>query len=41
MNVTSLKEDKTNSVVSKLLTENHNESQKTVHLKLKDLPLFT
>ena len=36
INVTSLKEEKIHTLVSKLLTENHNKSIKTVHHKLKD-----
>ena len=38
INTTSLKEDKTLTLVSKLLTENH---KKKVHHKLKDPPFFT
>ena len=41
INATSLKEGKIHTLVSKLLTENHNESQKTLHLKLKDTRFFT
>ena len=40
INTTSLKENKIHTLVFKLLTENHNESKKTVHHKLKVLAFF-
>ena len=39
INTTCLKENKIHTLVSKILSENYNESKKTVHHKLKD-PLF-
>ena len=41
INVTSLKEDKIHTLFSQFLTENYNESQKIIHLKLKEPPFFT
>ena len=41
INTTSLKENKTHTLITKLLTENHNESKKTNHHKLKDTLSFT
>ena len=40
LNTTSSKENKIHTLVSKLLTENHNESKRTVYYKMKDLPFF-
>ena len=39
INTTSLKENEIHTLVSKLLTQNHNESKKILHHKLKD-PIF-
>ena len=41
INFTSLKESKIHTLVSKLLTENHNKSKKTVYNILKNSPFFT
>ena len=41
INTTSLKENNIHTLVSKPLTENHNEFKKTIHHKLKYPPFFT